>query len=168
MTANMTRLISCVGAAALLAQCSPPAPAPDNAARTASAADNTKCVTNIAKVIADGSTPAKATSLPAELAARLDAAVRSALPQTAAPGVIVGVVAPSGTWKAAYGKADPAKGTPMAVGMHTRIGSVTKTFTGTAIMQLAEAGSCRSTTKSRNTCPVFPTAIGSRFASSPI
>ena len=140
MTANLTRLISCVGAAAMLAQCSPPAPAPDNTTQAASAADNTKCVTNIAKVIADGATPAKATPLSSELTAKLDAAVRSALPQTAAPGVIVGVVTPSGTWKAAYGKADPAKGTPMAVGMHTRIGSVTKTFTGTAIMQLAEAG----------------------------
>ena len=52
----------------------------------------------------------------------------------------MGVVTPEGTWKSAYGIADPAKGTPMTVNMHTRIGSVTKTFTGTAIMQLAEAG----------------------------
>src|SRR5215212_5017275 len=108
MTANITRLISCVSAAALLAQCSPPASAPDNSAQAASGADNTKCVTNIAKVIADGATPAKAAPLPPELTAKLDAAVRSALPQTAAPGVIVGVVMPAGTWKAAYGKADPA------------------------------------------------------------
>mgnify|MGYP006151588635 CR=1 FL=1 len=50
------------------------------------------------------------------LCAKLDAAVRAALPQTAAPGVIVGVVTPAGTWKAAYGKADPVKGTPMIVG----------------------------------------------------
>jgi len=130
MTANINRLISCIGAAALLAY----------SAQAASAADRAQCVTNIAKVIADGATPAKPTPLPPELTAKLDAAVQSALPQTAAPGVIVGVVAPSGTWKAAYGKADPAKGTPVSVGMHTRIGSVTKTFTGTAIMQLAEAG----------------------------
>ncbi|MFC6172805.1 serine hydrolase domain-containing protein [Subtercola frigoramans] len=39
---------------------------------------------------------------------------------------------------AAYGVADPSTGAPMEVGMHTRIGSVTKTFTGTLLMQLAE------------------------------
>jgi D-alanyl-D-alanine carboxypeptidase len=121
--------LRCIGPVALLAL-SPLA---------ALAAGNAQCVANVDKVIADGATPAKATPLPAELTAKLDAAVQGALPQTAAPGVIVGVVTPAGTWKAAYGVADPAAGTPMAVGIHTRIGSVTKTFTGTAIMQLAEA-----------------------------
>jgi D-alanyl-D-alanine carboxypeptidase len=131
MTDNRIRpIVCCIGSVALHALFS----------QGALAAENGQCVGNIEKVIAVGSTPAKATPLPAELSAKLDAAVRSALPQTAAPGVIVGVVTPSGTWKAAYGKADPSAGTPMAVGMHTRIGSVTKTFTGTAIMQLAEAG----------------------------
>src|SRR4051812_6275268 len=129
MTPNMNRLISCVGAAALLAHASQAASAPDNAAQAVAAPDAAQCVPNIAKVIADGATPAKATPPPPQLSAKLDAAVRSALPQTAAPGVIVGVVTPSGTWKAAYGKADPSAGTPMAVDMHTRIGSVTKTFT---------------------------------------
>lgn len=47
---------------------------------------------------------------------------------------------PAGAWTAAYGKADPATGAPMRVGMHTRVGSITKTFTGTLILQLAEAG----------------------------
>ena len=128
MAAKLNRLIVRGLAAAMIAV----------SAQAASAADG--CVADIPKVIADGSNPAKAKPLPPELAAKLDAAVRSALPQTSAPGVIVGVVTPSGTWKAAYGIADPSTHTPMAVGMHTRIGSVTKTFTGTAIMQLAEAG----------------------------
>src|SRR5579884_2698120 len=128
MTAHLNSLVVRSLAAVLLAL----------SAQSAFAADG--CVADIPKVIADGAIPARATPLPPELAAKLDAAVRSALPQTSAPGVIVGVVTPSGTWKAAYGIADPAKGTPMSVGMHTRIGSVTKTFTGTAIMQLAEAG----------------------------
>lgn len=130
MAENRLRLIlRCIGPAALLALSS----------LGAFAAEDAQCIAHVEKVIADGATPAKATPLPAELTAKLDAAVRSALPQTAAPGVIVGVVTPSGTWKAAYGVADPSAGTPMAVGMHTRIGSITKTFTGTAIMQLAEA-----------------------------
>ena len=156
MTANFTRLISCVGAAALLAQCSPHASAPDNAAQASSAPAIAQCVPNIAKVIAAGAITAKATALPPQLVAKLDAAVRAALPQTAAPGVIVGVVTPAGTWKAAYGKADPAKGTPMAVDMHTRIGSVTKTFTATAIMQLAEAGKLSLDDKIQKFVPGIP------------
>jgi D-alanyl-D-alanine carboxypeptidase len=120
------------------------------------APEASQCVANIPKVIADGATRAKATPLPPELSSKLDAAVKAALPQTAAPGVIVGVVSPSGTWKAAYGKADPSAGTPMAVGMHTRIGSVTKTFTGTAIMQLAEAGKLSLDDKIQKYVPGIP------------
>ena len=99
------------------------------------------CVTDVDKVIATKPTGAMTTaSLPADLVAKLDEAARLSFREAAAPGAIVGVRTPAGTWTAAYGKADPAAGTPMAVGMHTRIGSVTKTFTGTVIMQLAEAG----------------------------
>ncbi|MHB1140083.1 MAG: serine hydrolase domain-containing protein, partial [Microthrixaceae bacterium] len=80
-------------------------------------------------------------SLPAELVAELDAAATASLrDEVAAPGAIVGVRTPQGTWTAAYGEADPATGAPMEVGMHTRIGSITKTFTGTALLQLAQAG----------------------------
>ena len=128
MAANLNSLMIRGVAAALLAL----------SAQMAFAAD--QCVADIPKVIADGAIPAKSTPLPPELAAKLDAAVKSALPQTSAPGVVVGVVTPSGTWKGAYGVADPSTHAPMTVGVHTRIGSVTKTFTGTAIMQLAEAG----------------------------
>ncbi|WP_172328418.1 serine hydrolase [Mangrovicoccus sp. HB161399] len=80
------------------------------------------------------------TPLPDALAAELDAAVRSVLPQVAAPGVIAGIRTPEGYWKAAYGLADPDSGAPMEPGMFTRIGSVTKTYTGTILMQLAERG----------------------------
>ena len=45
---------------------------------------------------------------------------------------------PEGTWTAAYGVADPKAGTPMTVAMHARIGSITKTFTGTVIMRLVQ------------------------------
>lgn len=156
MTVNKNCLISCVGAAALLAHSAQAASAPNSTAPAASAADNAQCVTDIAKVIAAGATPAKSSPLPAQLSAKLDAAVRSSLAQTAAPGVIVGVVAPSGTWKAAYGKADPVAGTPMTVGMHTRIGSVTKTFIGTAIMQLAQAGKLSLDDKIQKYVPGIP------------
>ena len=80
------------------------------------------------------------TPLSAALSQQLDDAVLAALPLAETPGVIVGVQTPHGTWKKGYGVADPATGAPMEPGMHTRIGSVTKTFTGTLLLQLAEAG----------------------------
>ncbi|WP_210245222.1 serine hydrolase domain-containing protein [Martelella alba] len=80
------------------------------------------------------------TPLSGELAARFDAAVTAVLGDTAAPGVIAGVRTPEGYWQKAYGVADPETGAPMEIGMHTRIGSVTKTFTGTVLMQLVQAG----------------------------
>jgi D-alanyl-D-alanine carboxypeptidase len=79
-------------------------------------------------------------SLPAAQVAKLDAAARAAFEQAASPGAIIGVRSPAGTWTAAYGKADVASGAPMAVGMQTRIGSMTKTFIATLVMQLEEKG----------------------------
>ena len=52
----------------------------------------------------------------------------------------MGVQTPQGVWTKAYGKADPKTGSAMKVGVHTRIGSVTKTFTGTALMRLVQDG----------------------------
>lgn len=99
------------------------------------------CVEDVDRVIATEPTPAMTSAtLPADLIAKLDAAAASSFEEAAAPGAIVGVRSPAGTWTKAYGVADPATGTAMAVGMHTRIGSVTKTVTGTVVMQLAEEG----------------------------
>lgn len=93
--------------------------------------------------VVSGAIPAaemKQKALPETLVKELDAAVRGALSRAAAPGIIVGVKTPEGEWKGAWGLADTSTGSPMVAGMHTRIGSVTKTFTGTVLMQLAEAG----------------------------
>ena len=99
------------------------------------------CVTDIEGVIATEPTPESTTApLPAELVSKLDTAASTSFAQAAAPGAIVGVRTPEGTWTAAYGEADPDAGTPMGVGMHTRIGSVTKTYTGTALLQLVQDG----------------------------
>ncbi len=113
-------------------------PAPS--ARAATPAKDA-CVADIASVISTPPTSAMTSvPLPPADAARLQAALESALKQTAAPGAIVGVRTPAGFWQSAVGIADPAKGTPMAIGMHTRIGSLTKTFVGTMILQLVEDG----------------------------
>ena len=106
-------------------------------ATTASAAST--CVADVDRVIGTQSTAASTTaSLPADLVAKLDEAAQAGFKLAAAPGAIVGVRTPQGTWIKAYGESDPTTNAPMTADMHTRIGSVTKTFTGTMIMQLAE------------------------------
>ncbi|WP_233270480.1 serine hydrolase domain-containing protein [Chachezhania sediminis] len=107
---------------------------------TAGIAAAQTCVPDPAAVIAAGQTPTVLGALPAETVAKLEAAVEGAMPYTAAPGAIAAVMTPDGVWMDAFGIADPATGAPMEPGMHTRIGSVTKTFTGTLILQLAQAG----------------------------
>ena len=74
------------------------------------------CITDVDKVIATKPTDAMMTApLPADVVAKLDEAARSSFKEAAAPGAIVGVRTPQGTWIAAYGKADPIAGTPMEV-----------------------------------------------------
>jgi D-alanyl-D-alanine carboxypeptidase len=94
--------------------------------------------------VADGTTTgATGTSarfsapLPPRQRARLDAAVKRGFRKASAPGAIVGVQTPRGTWIKAIGIADERSKAPMRASMHQRIGSVTKTFMGALLMQLA-------------------------------
>jgi len=105
----------------------------------ASAADGGTCVGDIRQVVMRTATPTmmKAT-LPKDRTARVDAAAQASFAKAFTPGAVVGVRTPEGTWTAAYGMADPRDGRPMTVATHTRIGSVTKTFTGTVIMRLSQ------------------------------
>jgi D-alanyl-D-alanine carboxypeptidase len=58
-----------------------------------------------------------------------------------APGIIVGIWAPDrGTWTYAAGLADVATKEPARPQDATRIGSVTKTFVGTLVLQLVDQG----------------------------
>ena len=83
-----------------------------------------------------------ATSLPGfppELTASIDRLAQAAL-GNGATRAIVSVTDPArGTHLKAYGSAD-ADGTPMTVGTHYRIASVTKTFTAGAVLELAGQG----------------------------
>src|SRR5580704_15523544 len=83
---------------------------------------------NSAATSADSST-STAPSFPAETQAKLDATVASWLAEFKAPGVVVGIWMPEGTYVAAKGYADAAKRTPMTGDEHFRVGSITKTFT---------------------------------------
>jgi D-alanyl-D-alanine carboxypeptidase len=74
------------------------------------------------------------------LAHRLDTAINQAMTAAGVPGAIVGVWGPDGNYVRAFGVADKATQAPMKTDFYSRIGSVTKTFTVTAILQLADQG----------------------------
>ena len=145
---RLSRRLSAVGlAAALLAGVAACGDDDAGSATTAGAAPTTSgepvestCVADVDSAIAAGTSEPSLEPLPADLVASLDAAVQASFAQASAPGAIVGVQTPEGTWTAAYGLADPDAGMPMEVGMHTRIGSVTKTFVNTLLLQLEEEG----------------------------
>lgn len=72
---------------------------------------------------------------------KLDEAIQGVLKKTGVPGVIVGVSAPGkGEYTRAFGVADKATGEKMTTNLYSRIGSETKTFTVTALLQLAQQG----------------------------
>lgn len=76
-----------------------------------------------------------------DLAAELDRVIEKRLTQMGAPGAIVSLSIPGEIdYVKAFGTADPATGAPMEVADHHRIGSVTKTFTGTAVLRLVDQG----------------------------
>lgn len=73
------------------------------------------------------------------------AALGTAAAEINAPGVVVGIDTPDGRWIAVSGTQDwgtnGRDGTlPMTADIHQRIGSITKTYTITALLQLVEQG----------------------------
>ncbi|MGW6952515.1 serine hydrolase domain-containing protein [Streptomyces xanthophaeus] len=73
--------------------------------------------------------------------AKLDAAITAAMEKDGIPGVTVGLWMPGrGDYVKSFGVADTESGTPMKTDLYTRIGSVTKTFTVTAVLQLVDEG----------------------------
>ncbi|CAM5356095.1 beta-lactamase [Streptomyces avidinii] len=75
------------------------------------------------------------------VAARLDAAIRQVMREAGVPGVSVGLWAPGkGSYVKSFGVADKATGAAMKPDLRVRIGSETKTFTVTALLQLVDQG----------------------------
>ncbi len=70
-------------------------------------------------------------------AAALSVAIKRVMRQASIPGALIGVwqrgAAP---YVRAFGVSDRATGQPMRTNLHMRIGSETKTFVGTALLQL--------------------------------
>jgi D-alanyl-D-alanine carboxypeptidase len=69
--------------------------------------------------------------------AALDAALEKSFKESGAPGVVAAVQTPKYTWVRTLGVADLASQEPMTPDVHHRIASVTKTFTGTLLLQAA-------------------------------
>ena len=90
--------------------------------------------------------PVEVYDLPAELTAQLDAFLQSQVyseggnPEGAAPGLVLLVDTPEGTYLKAAGVSSLEDGTPMQVDDRLEIGSNTKSFTIAVLMQLQEEG----------------------------
>jgi D-alanyl-D-alanine carboxypeptidase len=82
-----------------------------------------------------------AASMTPSLGRRIDADVRAALDRFDTPGAIVAVVSNDHViYSHSYGLRDPARNLPVRADTHFEIGSITKQFTATAILQLRQAG----------------------------
>lgn len=127
-----------VAAALLLAGCAAQAPTSQSTSAPAQqpSAETSTCVADPEAVIAR-TQPLPTTSMPDDIAAAIDEAAEEGFAIAAAPGAIVAVQSPEGFFMKAYGIADPATGAPMTTDMFQRVGSITKPFTGTLLMQLA-------------------------------
>jgi D-alanyl-D-alanine carboxypeptidase len=112
---------------------------------SASADAKSGCVADPAAVVADKLPAAASGPVSATVGGALQANVSAAMQQVAATGAVVSVQTPKGTWTQAFGVADPSTGAPMTTDVYQRIGSITKTFTGTLILQLAEEGKLKLT-----------------------
>jgi len=71
---------------------------------------------------------------------KLDAFLLESKLKYSAPGLMIGVWTPKGSWTGVTGISDIATGEFMKPSYKTRVGSVTKTFTATVILQLVDEG----------------------------
>ncbi|MEY9949826.1 serine hydrolase domain-containing protein [Kitasatospora sp. GAS1066B] len=75
------------------------------------------------------------------IVARLDQAIEQTRQEAGVPGVTVGLWFPGqGSYIRSTGTADTATGAPMKPYLNMRLGSVTKTFTATAVLELVDDG----------------------------
>ncbi|UOE44150.1 serine hydrolase domain-containing protein [Agromyces larvae] len=91
-------------------------------------------------VASDGSLTLVEDGLDAGSTASLNAAATESFAGVSAPGAVMAIRTPEGTWAATIGFLDWDETTPITADVHQRVGSVTKTFTVTALLQLAERG----------------------------
>ncbi|AHH16975.1 putative beta-lactamase [Nocardia nova SH22a] len=84
---------------------------------------------------------AETVRFPADVAQTVDRIVETSIAAGLIPGATVSIIDPQrGTYTHAYGVADIGTGRPADVHDRYRIGSITKTFTATAVLRLADQG----------------------------
>jgi len=66
--------------------------------------------------------------------------IKALLADTMTTGAVVYVQSPNGDWLESFGTAVRGTNTPIPTNAHFRVGSVTKTWTGTVILQLVQEG----------------------------
>jgi D-alanyl-D-alanine carboxypeptidase len=76
----------------------------------------------------------------AAVSQRLDTVIDERMKEASVPGAIIGIWGPDGSYVRAFGVADKTTGVPMKTDFYHRIGSQTKTFTVTGVLQLADQG----------------------------
>lgn len=86
-------------------------------------------------------TSAHSAAQPADRAEVLAQTIPALIQRYAVPGAIVGVLEDGAApFARAFGVRDTATGEPMTTDLRMRVGSITKSFTTTAVLQLAERG----------------------------
>ena len=115
------------------------------------------CLATFAGGVAGAAAPADG-SLNAATRTKLSKALDAAFAQVNAPGAIVGVRVGNSTWTATRGVTDIVSRTPVAVDEDTRVGSITKTFTGTLILQLVDQGKLKLDETIQRWFPQLPDA----------
>src|SRR3712207_637981 len=94
-----------------------------------------------------------------DIVEQLDTAIASAMKYNDLPGVVVGVWVPGeGEYVVARGKANLKTGEQRDLEDSFRIGSITKTFTATAVLQLVEEGKLSKSDTLSKWYPDFPNA----------
>ena len=95
----------------------------------------------------------------ADTVQKLDSTIATEMQTQNLPGVVVGVWAPGeGTYVVARGTANLATGRPRQMNDPFRIASISKTFIGTAILQLVDEGKLATSDKLAKWYPAFPNA----------
>jgi D-alanyl-D-alanine carboxypeptidase len=98
-------------------------------------------------------------AFPEAIVSSLDAAIAERMSADALPGAVVAVQVPGeGEYVVARGTANLATGTPRRVEDPFRIASITKTFIGTLILQLADEGRLSTADRLSRWYPDFPNA----------
>lgn len=103
------------------------------------------------------SVPATAQTLPADKIEKIEKEITAVMSQQNIPGLSIAVVTDQKLrWSNGYGLADLENYVPAKAATVYRLGSISKTITAVAVMQLAEQGKLNLDAPIQTYCPAFP------------